>query len=263
MNLLDNEKFLEDNKYLRVLKQESREDFEVTYDAISCYSKHFSIYGTDKGWELKKYSSRRRQVSTPGCWLHYTNGETIDVAGDILTSVKAFSGLEKIHPNLYKLFERICHTIGNCIPWPEGGNLGGRPWKKGGSPDNYYRKLLTCKEIMENDVKKDDIDCVRNKIVNKQLLGRLKYKSIRYWIGEIWKDKTWEEFVKINFLDDMVDENLMPIPFGLSGKEIDEENLKLIYLNTIKMIISRGYRIINEGKLNMTVIKSIYDELGI
>ena len=61
----------------------------------------------------------------------------------------------------------------------------------------------------------------------------------------------------------MVDENLMPIPFGLSGKEIDEENLKLIYLNTIKMIISRGYRIINEGKLNMTVIKSIYDELGI
>ena len=61
----------------------------------------------------------------------------------------------------------------------------------------------------------------------------------------------------------MVDKNLMPIPFGLSGEEIDEDNLKLIYLDTIKMIICRGYRIINEGKLNMTVIKSIYDELGI
>ena len=73
---------------------------------------------------------------------------TIDIAGDILTSVTAFKGLENVCPELFQLFERLYHTIGNCIPQPEGGNLGGAPWKNGGSPDNYYRKILACKEIM-------------------------------------------------------------------------------------------------------------------
>ena len=254
--------FLDEYDFLKILNREHKEEFEVTSEAISCYSQYFSIYSEENGWKKKQYSLHKNQMSTPGCWLQNSKETTIDIAGDILTTVSAFSGLEKIHPNLYKLFERVCHTIGNCVPWPEGGNLGGRPWKNGGSPDNYYRKILVCNDIMSQNVKYDT-NCVRDNIAYHRTLGGSGFSSIQYWIDEVWKDKTWKEFVEINYLEDMVDENYNPIPFGLHGEKIDSKKLKDIYLSNIKMIICRGYRITNEGKLDEIVINEIYKKLGL
>ena len=248
--------------FLNILRQEHTEEYEVTADAISCYSKYYTVYSKENDWQEQPYASHRNQMSTAGCWLHNNSTNTIDISGDILTSVSAFSGLENVYPDLFQLFERLYHTIGNCIPWPEGGNLGGRPWKNGGSPDNYYRKISACNEIMLQKVKYDTA-CVNCKIAKQKTLGGSGYSSIQYWIDEIWKDKTWEDFVKINYLDDMVDENLMPIPFGLDGKIIDEKALKEIYLKNIKMIICRGYRITHKGNLEETDINGLYGELGI
>lgn len=250
--------------YLNILNQEHSEEFEVTADAINCYSRFFSIYSEEKGWEKNLYASHRNQMSSSGCWLHNSKKCTIDIAGDILTSAKAFSGLEDIQPDLFMLFKRLYHTIGNCIPWPEGGNLGGRPWETGGSPDNYYRKIMACYKIMTK-TSQYDTSCVSCKISKKQTLGGLCYSSIQYWLDEIWKGNTWEDFVRINYLEDMVDENLIPIPFVVGGEKIDKDNSQLItdtYLQSIKMIICRGYRITHNGELDMTVINRIYKELG-
>lgn len=251
--------YLNHYDFLKVLHQEHKEEFEVTSEAINLYSKHFSIYSKEKGWEPKPYSLHRNQMSSSGCWLQNSKEKTIDIAGDILTSVSAFSGLEKICPELHTLFERVYHTIGNCIPWPEGGNLGGRPWKNGGSPDNYYRKLKICQDLMNKSFEPYDTKCVRCKIDNQKTLGGMCYSSIQYWIDEIWKEKTWEDFVRINYLQDMVDENLNPRPFGLEGKIINQENLKEVYLDNIKMIICRGYRITHNGDLDSDIIKEIFE----
>ena len=253
---------LEKYDFLNVLRQERKEEFEVTAEAITYYSKYYTLYSKKNGWEEHPYAVHRNQMSTSGCWLHNNTNNTIDIAGDILTSVKAFSGVENDYPELFQLFERLYHTIGNCIPWPEGGNLGGSPWKNGGSPDNYFRKISACKEIMLHKVEYDTT-CVSCKISRQKTLGGSGYSSIQYWIDEIWKNKTWEDFVKINYLMDMVDDNLEPIPFGLNGEKIDKDTLKDIYLRNIKMIICRGYRITHNGDLDETYIKRIYEELGI
>lgn len=250
--------------FLNILEQKRNEHFEVTYDAINYYSQYFSIYSEENGWEKQTWKRQRNQMSSSGCWLQKMSGKpTIDIVGDILTSVSAFNGLEKNCLELHALFVRVYHTIGNCIPWPEGGNLGGKPWKKGGSPDNYYRKLMICYNLMNQENKEHDTECVRHRIENKKTLGGLCFSSIQYWIDEIWKDKTWEDFVKINHLHDMVDENLHPIKFGLCGERVEQEKVKDIYLENIRMIICRGYRITHGGNLDSKIIKEIYEQLGL
>lgn len=121
---------------------------------------------------------------------------------------------------------------------------------------------MICYKII-NKNENYDTKNVSSNIASNKTLGRMGYSSIQYWIDEIWKGKTWEDFVKINFLEDMVDKELRPIPFELSGEEVKQGKLKNIYLNNIKRIICRGYRITNKGKFNKTIINKIYNELGI
>ena len=249
---------LENYGFLKILDKEGKEEYEVTNEAVSCYWNKYSIYSKENGWQKETYKRKRNQSTSAGCWLHHSSNNTIDMAGDILTSVTAFKSLENVCPDLFQLFERLYHTIGNCIPWPEGGNLGGRPWKNGGSPDNYWRKITACYKIMSKELKYDTA-CVKCKIENKKTLGRSGYSSIQYWLDEIWKDKKWEDFVAINYLQDMVDKNNEPIPFGLDGNKIDKNKLE----ENIKMIICRGYRITHKGELNEKEINSLYEKLGI
>ena len=216
---------------------------------------------------MKSYAMNRNQMSTPGAWLSKNQKGMIDIAGDILTSASAFSGTENIEPELYKLFERVSHTIGNCIPWPEGGNLGGRPWKTGGSPDNFSRKLIACKEIFDKK-RNYDTKCVKCKILNGKTLGRgvEKYACIQYWLDLIWANKTWEDFIEINYLQDFVDEKYIPKSFVVGGDKIDLNNKKMIrdtYIQTIRNIISRCYRFYYDGKVDKEILDNIYSELKI
>ncbi len=123
--------------------------------------------------------------------------------------------------------------------------------------ERFQRVKKSCRK------KKYDTSCVKCKIENGKTLGRSGYSSIQYWLDEIWKDKEWDDYVKINHLQDMVDEKNEPIPFGLDGSKIDKKKLEETYLKNIKMIICRGYRITHKGKLDEKEINSLYKELGI
>lgn len=266
------------NKYsfLKTIECKSNEEIEVTEEAINIYWKNYSFYSKENGWLFHQYSNKRNQMSTSGAWLYRDDRKTINIVGDILTAKSAFLGCEKDEPELVELFNHVYHTKGNCIPWPEGCNLGGRPWKEGGSLDVFSRKLIECKKIFEESqdlIEKDkDIKCVQCRIDDGRYLGKglSNYACLLYWINKEWKAKSWKDFVNENYLQDMVDSCLNPISFVV-GKDVtdyhidynDKDCIKRTLIQSIKIIIRRGYRIENQGAVNEELIKNIYEELNI
>lgn len=255
------EEVLSKYKFLNKIENQNGEEIEVTEEAIQIYHK-YDIYKCD--WKIHKYHKPRNQMSTGGSWLYKENENTIDIVGDVLTAKSAFKYLKDNGDEiveLYNLFKRIYHTLGNCMPWCEGANLGGRPYKNGGSPDVFARKLNICKSIFDRTIAEEykDTEIVRNRIIQGKYLG-YGVKNITclcYWIEEEWikKGKVWKDFVKEHYLIDMVDEELNPIPF-IVGEDRNDNNLvgksddviKKTLNQSIKLIIKRGYRIQNAVK---------------
>lgn len=276
------EEVLKKYTFLDEIKNPNNEEIEVTEEAVRIYCK-YDIYSKD--WTFHEYNKPRKQMSMGGSWLYKENENTIDIVGDILTSKSAFEFLRHESgeiEELYFLFERIYHTLGNCIPWCEGGNLGGRPYKEGGSLDYFTRKLEICKEVFDGTIEEryKDITNVNNCIIQRKYLGRLSRKTcLYYWISKEWieKENNWECFVMENYLIDMVDEDFKPIPFVIGNKN-EERNLrgqsadviKNSLIQSIKLIIKRGYRIQNHIKIkfdygdeNYKNVEGIFSDLGI
>lgn len=287
---MDYEEILKKHSFLNIIESQHGEHVEVSEDAVQIYSKDYDIYKSD--WEFHKYRSSRNQMSTRGAWLSKKNAKTIDIAGDILTAKSAFMFLKDKGGEIERLcniFERLYHTLGNCMPWCEGANLGGRPYKAvgrpgkaGGSPDYFTRKLKECKNIFdETDQNKyKDYDIVSSRIKNDKHLGRgvRKYTCLYYWIKNEWKDKgkVWKDFVNENYLIDMVDENYEPISFivgqsdGNLAKVGSHDVIKSTLIQSIKLVIKRGYRIENhikepflENDDNYKKLQKIFSELEI
>ena len=236
--------------FLNVIDNPHGEETEVTQEAVEKYHKYYQIY--NNGWEVKEYNKFRRQTSTKGSWLLKVGETTIDIAGDILTSKKVFMSAQKVEglEELYSLFERLYHTIGNCIPWCEGANMGGGPCKrtvirelnketpldylgldyeKYGfkiSTDTFTRKLKLCKDVFDDNF---DKSCINDEYVRARIerciegkgtLGNAKGKKcLHFWIKKEWigkkegadRKQEWKNFVVKNYLLDMVDENYEPI----------------------------------------------------
>lgn len=268
--------------FLDEIKNPNNEEIEDTEEAVRIYCE-YDIYSKD--WTFHEYNKSRKQMSMGGSWLYKENENTIDIVGDILTSKSAFEFLRHESgeiEELYFLFERIYHTLGNCIPWCEGGNLGGRPYKDGGSLDYFTRKLEICKEVFDGTIEEryKDITNVNNCIIQRKYLGRLSRKTcLYYWISQEWieKENNWECFVMENYLIDMVDEDFKPIPFVIGNKN-EERNLrgqsadviKNSLIQSIKLIIKRGYRVQNHiktrfdyGDENYKNVEGIFSDLGI
>ena len=253
------------NKYtfINEIKCPHGEEVEVTEEAIQIYHE-YDIYKKD--WKVHEYNKPRNQMSTGGAWLYKENENTINIAGDILTAKSAFpyeylkdKDVETLE--LYNLFERIYHSLGNCIPWCEGANLGGGNYKYNdkyyGSCDFFTRKLNACKGVFDGNNKKKyrDTNIVACRINQKKYLGRgvCNYTCLQFWIEREWinKNRNWGNFVKEHYLIDMVDENFDPIPFFVindgRGNNLGEESdvIKMTLIQSIKLIIRRGYRIHN------------------
>lgn len=256
------EEILKKYTFLNEIKSAHGEEVEVTEEAIQIYHE-YDIYKKD--WKVHEYNKPRNQMSTGGAWLYKENKKTIDIVGDILTAKSAFEYLKDKGDEileLYNLFERIYHSLGNCIPWCEGANLGGGNYKYNnkycGSCDFFTRKLNACKEVFDGTNKKKyrDTEVVNCRINQKKYLGRgvCNYTCLHFWIEREWitKNRNWENFIKEHYLIDMVDEKFNPIPFvvgkGGKGNNIGGESddvIKKTLIQSIKLIIKRGYRIQN------------------
>lgn len=276
------EEILKKHTFLNIIESKHGEHVEVSEDAVRKYFEYFDIYKSD--WMVHEYRRSRNQMSTRGAWLSKKNAKTIDIAGDILTAKSAFKFSEDKGDEielLRKIFERLYHTLGNCIPWCEGANLGGRPYNKGGSPDYFTRKLKECKNIFDDtdQTKYKGYDIVSYRIKNDKYLGRgvRKYTCLYYWIKNEWKDKgkVWKDFVNENYLIDMVDENYQPISFvvkhsdGNLANKTDDVIISTL-IQSIKLVIKRGYRIENhikepflENDDNYKKLQKIFSELEI
>lgn len=256
------EEVLNEYTFLNEIKSTNNEEIEVAEEAIQTYYK-YDIYTND--WIFHSYHKPRNQVSTGGSWLYKENENTIDIAGDILTSKSSFEYLINYYGDkiveLYNLFERLYHTSGNCMPWCEGANLGGKPYRNGGSPDVFTRKLIICKSVFDGNIEELYIDTkiVSERIRQGKYLGRgVKRKAcLCYWIEQEWikKGKDWKEFVKEHYLIDMVDKEFNPIPFVVGNNSDDyklvgksDDVIKKSLILSIKLIINRGYRIHNRIK---------------
>lgn len=263
-------KLLDEYDYLKDLKEhaksagEASAEVEVTTKAVDSYSKCYSIYSKQNGWTVEQYSTSRKQMSTSGAWLSNEEEGTICIVGDILTGKSAFNKAEQSAPDLHELFMCVYYTVGNCMPWPEGGNLGGGLYKVGG-PDNFSRKLSLCKEIFDG-TQSYETEAVQARIKNGKTLGRgiSKKSCIQYWIDTVWKDKCWNDFVEENHLQDMVDEEYNPEPFVVGADKLDlsdRASITKTYIQSIKMIIQRGYRISHDGRIDPGETETIFNKL--
>lgn len=208
------------------------------------------------------------------------NNVSIDLSGDVLTNVKSFSLVEDCNRlnDLVSLLEKIYHTHGNFIPWPEGANVG---TGQGPKNDNYYEKLSKIKKYF--DEKSYSVEALSNvkdnilKARNGQENLKKGKKNLQYWIYNEWisKNLKWEDFIKANLLFDYTDDQyeLRPvIPFKNIERPIQDnaktENLRTALLQTIKLIIQRGYRIDKgfTGKWNEARAKEVcedFEEVGL
>lgn len=231
-------------------------DYEVSEEAIEYYQKYYSIYN-----ENEYSKGQRKQMSTPGDCLikkEKTNA-SINIVADILTSIDHIKKNEQCDNNKLLIFENIYQGYGNFLPCAEGINT---IWNKKDEEypnytDFYFYKLKKIKNILVNKDIGNEIDIVRNRIVNNQTLGRgiLNFGCLKYWLLNeyIKKNRNWEFFVNINFLNDYVDNNydiLKP------SKNIDE------YLEfLIDRIIMRQYRIENNEEMPKEHLKFFKEEL--
>lgn len=292
MNYLNKnyEEILNKYTFLNEIKSLHGEEVEVTEEAIKIYHE-YDIYKKD--WKVHEYNKTRNQMCMSGAWLYKENENTINIAGDILTAKSAFP-YEYLKDNcaeileLYNLFELIYHSLGNCIPWCEGGNLGGGNYKHNGvyysSSDFFTKKLVKCNQIFNNKNlitdSKQQINQVKYRIEKGFTLGTIRKKrmykynnencnksnqlepivdnaAVKYWICKEWKNKTWADFVIENYLTDMVDEKFKPISFVVGSNNEKDKNrlegqsytvIKDSLIQSIKLIVKRGYRIQNHIK---------------
>lgn len=253
-------KILNKYEYLKPVKIEYDEHYEVSQKSICTIKENYKIF-ENNCWKVQGYKNKRRQKSSPGCWLQYDDGRQIDIAGDILTAIDGAFPIDKIKSstdnelkNLFLLYEKVYHSIGNIIPCPEGGNIGGR------SPsDNHYRKISKWKKYFDIPPNFTIVNKVQEKINNKTLLDN-GWKSWEYWISTKWlvQKKEWPEFVDDLLLNDLVDSNYNPIPFIIinnnpdhicSWKNTSINDIKSTLYYAVLHIAQRGYRITNKTSI--------------
>lgn len=218
-------------------------EYEVSDYSMEIIHTKYPLISKNKQLELKKCSRPRNQMSTRGAYLQNSKEDGIDIVADILTSAKNLddSAIEN------KIFKRIYHSVGNILPVCEGINT------RWGGPDTAYRKLCVLKEHFEtkDSFDKEVLESVKDRIDNKKYLGTgINNKGcLKYWIKNEFANAEWEDYVKMNYLQDMVDNAFNPIK-----SDIEEINIQ---------IIKRGYRIMNGGKqLDKGEIKKIVGFLG-
>lgn len=70
-------------------------------------------------------------MTSSGSWLSKNKDDSIDIVGDVLTTVSVFKFIDENYDlesiRLFEIFKYIYHTVGNYLPMGEGGNLGGYP----------------------------------------------------------------------------------------------------------------------------------------
>lgn len=230
------EKIYEDYSFLKPFVCDGREHSEVTKRSMERIMNQYDWYALN-GYKL---SEKRRQRSMSGCCLSRgAKDMSLDVSADILTAKSAFKPLEGTSE--YEFFEEIYHSCGNIMPICEGGNIGGRPYKNGASPDYYARKLI---------IIRDAFTCTDNlydfaKIIGTDPceIGRNRKALIKYWIKWEWSKKDleleeeWANFIRENYLEDLVVEYLDFESLHCRGE--NAEALRKV----IRLIVRRGYRI--------------------
>ena len=280
--------------YLKRIVSKNKVEIEVTEYAMSQYLKYFEWY-KESEWNLLK---KRPQMTSKGCCLQVDkvtkDGEELKVcdklciAGDLLTSVKFLKTLPTWQrtakfEQLLSLFDYLHHTIGNCLPLPEGCNKGGHI-----GTDNYGYKINLYKDYFENNsmVEGDEQwQEVEKRIEKNQTLGNIRniekrnkklpndeqykplvdYAVLRYWLKTQLKEKEWKDFIKDNYLTDFVWHNGEPLCFinGLNKITTQSaEDVEKALVQAIILIVKRGYRIVNKktGKLSSYDLEEIKND---
>lgn len=245
---------------------------EVCKDAMILYLKNYEIY--NKGWEFS--DNRLPQCMSVGGCLRRSNADkmSVSISADILTGKNVFKyrHTDKRIQELFEIFKNVYYSQGNMLPVTEGGNFGGV------NCDSFTRTLNICKEaFMANN--KNYVDFIAEKLESGRPIGRFHYESIHYWIKKEWLDlnKEWEDFVKENYLIDMVDETYSPYSFVVGRKNGEQTGIRKsdsvivecqTLERTIKLIIQRSYRIENKkkGKLEaweQNLLEDYYFNIGL
>lgn len=241
--------------------------YEVTKYSINTLYK-YSYYGDKYNNTVVRAKAKPRMITMPGYSIQrkdaYTyNNQTynsINLVCDVMTAPVAYNKETKVS----KAFEILYHSIGNFLPIPEGANYG----SYGGKADHHEHKLNEIKSLFEKSVilSDEDIYQINERInISFSLSSSARKKSIekanskydlklepltdkiqlRYWIQMEWKNNglerknkglDWRDFVDFNYLQDFVGEDYKPLPLSKNPNE------------TLKLIIKRGYRILNSGK---------------
>ncbi len=244
---------------------------DVSEDSIDALFSQYEFYNQkyDKPVERKKakplMSTGRGFTLVRKDKFYDTEGKipSIHIVCDEFTGSSAFKkGVEVVK------YEDIFKSIGNFIPIPEGGNFKLGSQKNNGSSDHYQKKLEIIKQIFEDDkigkeiLSDDDIYQIskriklelglgstrhlvlekKNKELEKPLNPLTNNINLRYWIYFEWisNNKTWENFVIDNYLQDFVDiesKEWVPLEFDNTDPS-----------RTVRLIIKRGYRISNQKK---------------
>lgn len=275
----------EEYPFLKVYEPEGEEHYEVTKEAMTFVHNYYNYYKqnykepeersqmTTAGWSISRKEPYKDKAPYKG-----KEKPCINVVADVFTTPNAFSKDLKNADGM-ALLKYIYHTVGNFIPIPEGANF--RPGKQGkkGNSDHYEFKLNKIKEFFDKKsyliTEEDEIDQISKRIDVGYSLGSARQNSLdkyglepliddfqlRYWIQLEWKDgdKTWEDFVKENYLQDFVDsdssdsDDWKPLKF--------DGEIPLYLLDLCARIIRRGYRISHKGKLDKAEINKLFDHL--
>ena len=260
-------------------KKETREKAIKSYRKYPCYENC-----TDVIFPNEKEQNEEEQ------------NKPIKLTGDILTSIKVpldtclnitgnpkiasgngpvirrfiIDGFNDDYYNMlpyYKAFALVYYWIGNMMPviW----NF------RAGPADTWMYKLNNIKAWYAEEVQKVSEESDLEKRLNEAVRNGNKSKQedmYRLWIQ--WmivteKNKTFDDFIKNNFLEDMesqYDENKLKIPRDASCDEIKD-----FWIKNTKYIIQRSYRIRykKNGELEKTdqtnieaVFKKIFGQAG-
>lgn len=217
---------------------------EVTQYAVEKYKAYYQCYQDLEIGNENAQTESRRQMSTPGCYLT-KNNQTIDIAADILTSMKTpitncmknvfaygFSEDEskraKEKGSIYiadkKVFQKLIakealfqsmnafikvnHTIGNMVPILEGLNTVWGQADYAGYKIERWMEYFKDAENLKNK-HRDGIDNIRNLIKDSKPLGRAQLTRegvCAVWLTDYFDSCTWPCFVEQNFLQDFFED---------------------------------------------------------
>lgn len=231
------ELFLEDIKIRRHILESC--EFEVSIDAMSKYILCYPFY---RSWQLEFRGNNVKLVR-----------DNYYLDADIVTSRKSLEkrvegkGCERI----CDMFREVYYSLGNMMPVM--GNC------KAGSEDNWMYKMKFIHEIFEKDpltISKEKLEAYQKGDISFRCTSQRELWPA--WIRGCWKNDK-EKFIADNFLYDIYSDDVNDYK--------DYENQEQFLIDTIKIIIQRSYRILQNKSGEFTVydkkvIVDIFDWLS-